>query len=188
MSRARQWKMARGLLVVGVLACASGTWAADEAPPSSSHKETPLAGMIQDHMAVQLEYTLTSDGAVVDSTEGRGPLQYVHGQGQIIPGLERQLTGLHVGDAREITVRPEEAYGPVDPSAFVEIPKTQLPPNVTPAVGVVLRGMDPDGKPFRATIHEVKDKAVTLDLNHPLAGKTLLFKVKVIDVSPAPAS
>jgi len=95
---------------------------------------------------VQLEYTLTSDGSVVDSTEGRGPFRYVHGQGQIIPGLERQLVGLHVGDSKEITVASEEAYGPLDPSAFVEVPKEQLPPNISPEVGVVLRGVDPDGR------------------------------------------
>ena len=187
MHRGRQWNLCEGLLVVGLLTCASGVWAAEDAP-NATHKETPAAGTIQDHMAVQLDYTLTADEAMVDSTEERGPFQYVHGQGQIIPGLERQLAGLRVGDAKEITVRPEEAYGPVDPSAFVDIPKGQLPPNITPAVGVILQGTDPAGKPFRATIQEIKEKAVTLNLNHPLAGKTLVFKVKVVDVSPPPAS
>jgi len=141
--------------------------------------------MIQDNMAIQLDYTLTVDGGIVDSTEGRTPFRYVHGKGQIIPGLERQLAGLHVGETREITVSPDEAYGPVDPSAFVEVPKEQLPPNISPEVGLILRGMDPDGRPFRATISQIADQAVTLDLNHPLAGKTLLFKVKVVEVSPA---
>lgn len=144
----------------------------------------PLA--IQDRMTVQLEYILTADGNVVDSTEGRGPFRYAHGQGQIIPGLERQLVGLHTGDDKEITVPPAEAYGPIDPSAFVEVPKDQLPPNITPEVGLILRGVDPDGRTFRAAIREIKDTSVTLDLNHPLAGKTLLFKIKVIDIAPTP--
>jgi len=136
-------------------------------------------------MTVQLEYTLTADGQVVDSTEGRGPFQYVHGKGQIIPGLERELAGLHAGDSRDITVTPEDAYGSVDPTAVVEVPKAQLPKDVTPAVGLVLRGVDPDGRTFRAIIKDIGDESVTLDLNHPLAGKTLLFKVKVLNIAPA---
>lgn len=143
-----------------------------------------MPAAIAENMTVRLEYTLSADGQVVDSTEAREPFQYVHGKGQIIPGLERQLVGLHAGDSRDITVNPEDAYGPVDSSAVVEVPKDQLPPNVTPEVGLTLRGVDPDGRVFRATIREIKPDMITLDLNHPLAGKTLLFKVKVLDVSP----
>lgn len=175
---------ASGLSIV--LSMGQGTlWAADAAPvPEKPKKETPMPATIQDNMTVQLEYTLTSEGRVVDSTDGRGPFRYVHGKSQIVPGLERQLTGLHVGETKDVTVKPEEGYGPVNPSAFVEVPKEQLPPNITPAVGMTLRGTDPDGKTFRATIHEIKDKTVMLDLNHPLAGKTLQFKVKVVDIAP----
>lgn len=136
-------------------------------------------------MTVRMEYTLTADGNVVDSTEGRGPFHYVHGRGHIIPGLERQLAGLHVGDARDITVEAEEAYGPVDPAAFVEITREQLPPDVTPEIGLILRGVDPGGRAFQARISGVTDDSVTLDLNHPLAGKTLLFKVTILEIAPA---
>ena len=151
------------------------------APPASS------AATIQDNMEVGFEYTLTVDGAVVDSTEGKEPFHYVHGQYQIVPGLERELTGLKVGDTKEVTVKPEDGYGKTDPAAVIELPKTQLPSDVTPAVGMVLRGVNPDGKMFRATVTGVKDQTVSLDLNHPLAGKTLAFKVKVIDIKPAQA-
>lgn len=170
-----------GSAVLTLLGAARG---GAEEPSKAQEKETTVS-TIQDNVTVQLEYTLTADGAVVDSTQGRGPFRYVQGRGQIIPGLERQLIGLHVGDEREIMVKPEEGYGPVDPSAFVEVPKDQLPTNVTPTVGLVLRGMDPEGRMFRATIHEMKDHTVMLDLNHPLAGKTLFFKIKVVDVAPA---
>jgi len=133
---------------------------------------------------VALEYTLTVEGTVVDTTQDRGPFHYIHGQGQLIPGLERELAGLHVGDAKEVTIPPEDGYGLVDPAAFVEVPKEQLPQDVTPTVGLILRGVNPDGKNFRAKINEVKDKSIVLDLNHPLAGKTLNFHVKVTNISP----
>lgn len=140
---------------------------------------------IADKMDVGMDYTLTVDGKVVDSSEGREPLHYVHGSGQIIPGLEQALTGLKAGDSKEVTVAPEQGYGTADPSAIVEVPKTQLPPNVTPAVGMALRGQTPEGEGFAATIKEIKADSVVLDLNHPLAGKTLHFKVKITDVKPA---
>jgi FKBP-type peptidyl-prolyl cis-trans isomerase SlyD len=138
-------------------------------------------------MDVAIEYTLTVDGAVVDSSEGKAPLHYIHGSGQIIPGLEQALTGLRVGDRKEVTINPEQGYGVVDPSAVVEIPKAQLPTDVAPTVGMALRGQTPDGEGFAATIKELKAESVVLDLNHPLAGKTLHFNVTVADVKPAPA-
>lgn len=164
-----------------------GLASAEEPKPSASSAEK-AADMpaVADQMAVQLEYTLTADGTVVDSTQGREPFHYVQGKGQIIPGLERQLVGLHAGDERDITVRPEEGYGPVDPSAVVDVPKEQLPSTVKPEPGLMLSGIDSQGRPFRATVQAVKDTTVTLNLNHPLAGKTLLFKVKVVSVAPAP--
>lgn len=148
-------------------------------------EEAPAAMTIQDNVDVGIEYTLTVDGAVVDSTEGKGAFHYVQGKHQVIPGLEHQLAGLHVGDARELTVSPEDGFGPIDPQAFVEVPKSQLPADLTPSVGMVLRGVNPEGTSFRATIRDIKDQSVMLDLNHPLAGKTLLFKVTIVDVAPA---
>ena len=171
------WWLAGVLLAAGLM---PRSFAAEPA--------TSGAATVQDHMDVGLEYTLTVDGAVVDSTQGKPPFHYVQGDHQVIPGLERQLTGLHVGDSKEIVVKPEEGYGSVDPSAFMEIQKTQLPPNATPTVGMVLHGTQPDGQRFRARINEVRDKTVKLDLNHPLAGKTLNFKVKIATIVPAKAS
>ena len=165
-----------------------GAVAAKDASMESSkatQQEAAMALSVQDHMDVEMEYTLTSDGVVMDSTQGKEPFHYVHGAGQVIPGLERQLAGLHIGDAKEVTVKPEEGYGRVDPAAMIEVPKTQLPRDVTPSVGMVLRGVNPEGKSFRAKISEVKKDSVMLDLNHPLAGKTLNFKVKILGIKPA---
>ena len=147
-----------------------------------------MAVAVQDSMDIGIEYTLTVDGEVVDSTDGKTPFHYVQGQHQVIPGLERELAGLHVGDSKDVVVTPEDGYGAVDPAAFIAVPKTQLPADLTPQIGMVLRGVNPDGQSFRAKISEMKDQNVVLDLNHPLAGKTLNFKVKVIDISPAPKS
>ena len=146
-----------------------------------------MPATVQDNVNVGLEYTLTVDGAVVDTTKERGPFHYVHGKGQMIPGLERELTGLHVGDSKEVTVNPADGYGEVDPAAFVEVPKEQLPKDMAPTVGMILKGVNPNGKNFRAKINEIKEKSVILDLNHPLAGKTLNFQVKITDISPAVA-
>ena len=146
-----------------------------------------MAATVQDNMDIGLEYTLTVEGNVVDTTEGRGPFHYIQGRGQLIPGLERELTGLHVGDTKQVSIKPEDGYGAVDPAAFVEVPKEQLPKDIAPTVGMILRGVNPDGKSFRAKINEIKDKSVVLDLNHPLAGKTLNFQVKVMDIAPAPS-
>ena len=157
-------------------------------PIAHAAEEAAMPPAVQENMDVGLDYTLTVDGKVVDSTDGKSPLHYVHGHGQIIPGLERQLVGLHVGDSKEVTVDPKDGYGPVDPAAIVEVKKDQLPKDITPSAGLVLRGVNPDGRSFRASIKEVKESSVLLDLNHPLAGKTLVFKVKITEIKPAPAS
>ena len=167
-------------------AAAPTTTATTTATPPTPSASSPA---IQDDMVVRMEYQLrTDDGALVDSTEGKPAFEYTQGRSQIIPGLERQLAGLHAGDQKEVTVKPEEGYGPLNPMATEEIERAQLPKGVDPQVGMVLRGTDPDGRVFRALIKEVKEKVVVLDLNHPLAGKTLTFQVKIVDVHPATAT
>lgn len=145
-----------------------------------------MAVAVQDNMEVTFECTLTVDGAIVDSSEGKPPFRCVHGRHQLVPGLEQVLTGLHVGDRKDVTVPPEDGCGQVDLAAFVDIPKSKLPSDITPAVGMALRGVNPSGQAFQATISTLKDESVTLNLNHPLAGKTLAFAVKVVEISPTP--
>ena len=178
----------RARLVLGIAAgLMTGTAPLGAEPPVQA--EPPPQGdasiaAIQDGMAVAIEYVLTVDGSVVDSSEGRGPLRYTQGRDEIIPGLERQLAGLHVGDRKDVTVPSEDGYGPVDPEAYVAVSKSQLPQDVTPEIGMVLRGMGQDGRAFRARVREIGEENVTLDPNHPLAGKTLQFAVKVVEIAP----
>ena len=142
--------------------------------------------VVKDGMLVSMEYTLKgTDGKVIDSSKGREPLKYVHGQKSMIPGLEKELTGMKVGSEKNVTVKPEDAYGPRNPNAVQEIPKEKIPPNAL-KVGAVLQGQDDQGRPLLARIQEIKDKAVVIDMNHPMAGKTLVFNIKIVDIQPAP--
>lgn len=171
-----------GLVLAVGMGSGADSWAADEPAPA-----TPDSASIQDNMDVGLEYTLTVDGQVVDSTEGKDPFHYIHGKQQVIPGLEKQIAGMKIGESKDVTISPAEGYGELDPSAVVELPKAQLPTDITPEVGMILRGVTPEGQGFQATVKELKGENVILDLNHPLAGKTLNFKVKVVGIAPVPA-
>ncbi len=139
-------------------------------------------GMIASGKKVSLDYTLTVDGKMMDSSQGRGPLHYTQGEGKIIPGLSRQLEGLKVGDEKNIVVSPEEAYGNVDPRAFEEVPKSEMPKDLNLTVGTRLQAKAPDGRSLLVTVSEVKKDSVLLNFNHPLAGKELHFKVKILDI------
>jgi FKBP-type peptidyl-prolyl cis-trans isomerase SlyD len=137
-------------------------------------------------MDIGMEYTLTVDGEVVDTTDGKAPFHYVHGQGQILEALEQQLEGMHIGDSKEVNLTPEQGYGALNPEAMVEITKDRLPTDMVPEVGMVLEGMNPEtSQAFQATIKEVKPESVILDLNHPLAGKSLNFKIKIVELNSA---
>jgi FKBP-type peptidyl-prolyl cis-trans isomerase SlyD len=137
--------------------------------------------VIQEDTIVSIEYTLTDEtGKVVDSNVGKEPLTYLHGSGQIVRGLEKELTGMKVGDQKKIVVKPEDGY-PTDPNAFQEIPRDKLPAEAQ-KVGTVLATKGPQGETIAMRVHAVKDKTIVVDFNHPLAGKTLNFDVKVRDV------
>jgi len=105
----------------------------------------------------------------------------------LIPGLEKELIGLKAGDAKTVTVKAEDAYGPVRPEALREIEKEKLPKDITPEVGMVLEMQDPEGNAYPAIVKEIKDNTFILDFNHPLAGKELKFDVKIVSVEVAPA-
>src|SRR5215468_215004 len=133
---------------------------------------------------VSLEYTLTlDDKSVVESNVGKQPLTYTHGTQQIIPGLEKALEGLTVGDTKEVTVTPADGYGEQDPNALQEVQKQLIPPDAL-VVGTRLQGQAPDGHIVYPRVAEIKDDTVVLDFNHPLAGKTLHFDVKILAIQP----
>lgn len=135
---------------------------------------------------VTLDYTLTVDNKELETSIGKTPLTFIDGNRNIIPGLEAQLNGMHVNEEKVINVASKDAYGDVDPKAIKEFPKTALPKGLTPKVGMILQATSPDGAKFPAKIAEIKGDKVVLDFNHPLAGKALTFKVKILKVENAP--
>lgn len=144
--------------------------------------------VVRDGMLVSLDYTVkTTDGKLVETSKGSRPLQYIHGKKMMIPGLEKELTGMKVGAEKHVTVKPEEGYGKLNPNAVQEVPKEKVPANAL-KIGAMLVGTDKNGAPMPMTVREIKEKTVVMDLNHPLAGKTLVFDVKVVDIQPAPTT
>lgn len=131
---------------------------------------------------VSIEYTLTLDNEeVVDSNVGEDPLTYVQGSGQIIPGLETAMEGMKVGDTKQVTIKPEDGYGPVIPEAIVEVNKEQLP-EAARHVDAMVQAHGPDGQVLQGRVTEIKEDKAVVDFNHPMAGKTLSFEVKVLNI------
>lgn len=144
--------------------------------------ETPSAAMIENGKKISFEYTLTVDGEVVDSNVGKEPIVYTQGDGQIISGLETQLAGLHAGDAKSVTVKPEDGYGLEDPNAIQEVPRSNFPTEQAPEVGMVIELQGDDGRSVPGIIKEVLEDKILVNFNHPLAGKTLQFDVKIVSI------
>jgi FKBP-type peptidyl-prolyl cis-trans isomerase SlyD len=134
---------------------------------------------------VTLEYTLSVNGQVVDTSEGGRPIQFIQGQQQIIKGLEDELYGMSVGESKEVVVEPEEGYGEVDPENYAEIPRDQFPGEIPLEPGVELELKDEDGEIIDARIVSIDGDVVHLDFNHPLAGERLHFQVKVLGLRQA---
>ncbi len=134
---------------------------------------------------ISVQYTLLDEkGNQIESNKGGNPFKYTHGKGDIIPGLENGLEGMQVGEEKTIEVKPEHAYGKVHPEAFQEIPRKNIPPELL-KVGAQLLARNPQGQSRPIRVHEIKDETVVLDMNHPLAGKTLVFEVVIMDIQPA---
>jgi len=131
---------------------------------------------------VSIEYSLSLENKeVIDSNVGGEPLSYVQGSNQIIPGLENALEGMKVGESKKVSVGPEEGYGPVIPEAIVEVGKEQLPLEAF-QVDAQVQAQSPDGDVLYGQVTKIEDDTATIDFNHPLAGKTLFFDVKVLDI------
>ncbi len=142
--------------------------------------------MIKKDSKVSMHYTLTVEGNIVDSSEGKEPLKFVQGADMIIPGLEAELEGLADGDKKSVTVSPADGYGEHDPQGMHKVPRSSFdaPEGEEPmelVVGHMVQG-DMNGQGFQAVITEVGDEEITLDLNHPLAGKTLNFDIEIVEV------
>jgi len=139
---------------------------------------------VENRKAVTINYTLKDEaGEVLDSSEGREPLSYLHGVGNIVPGLEKALEGKQVGDALTVTVAPEEGYGPRDDRQIRNIPVRKLPEGKV-EVGMRFRIQTDQGY-LVATVTALRGDYATVDANHPLAGKTLHFAVTVVGIRDA---
>lgn len=138
---------------------------------------------------VKVEYTGTfDDGAVFDSTEKHGqPIEFEVGSHQVIPGFEKAVIGMKEGDEKDIKLTPADAYGEHNPQLIKKLPKDQLPKDQEPKPGMMILLSFPEGKQLPAVIKEVSDADITIDLNHPLAGKNLNFKLKVVGITPKQA-
>lgn len=137
---------------------------------------------VKDDVIVSIDYTLRlDDGEIIDSSEGREPLEYMQGRGQIVPGLERELYGMNVGDEKEVTVTAQEGYGDYDEERLQRVPLETFPDEMALEEGMSVRMRDVNsGQLFDAVIDDVDDEAVTLDFNHPLAGEKLFFDIKIV--------
>ena len=135
---------------------------------------------------VALTYTLKDDdGKVLDTNVGKSPLHYLHGHGNLVPGLEKALLGKSAGDSVEVVVAPKDGYGEYDETRKFEVPKADLGPNVNPQKGMVLTMRGPNGVSLPVTVLTVKLKTVLMDGNHRLAGKNLHFTVVVNSIRKA---
>jgi FKBP-type peptidyl-prolyl cis-trans isomerase SlyD len=142
---------------------------------------------IEKDKVVSIEYTLRDDGGnVLDSSDGREPLAYLHGNGNLIPGLESQLEGRAANEALKVSIPPAEGYGEFDAAQIVSVPRDQFAGVADLAVGMQFTASGPEGERV-VTVTKIESDTITVDGNHPLAGQTLNFDVKIVDVREATA-
>ena len=137
---------------------------------------------VQNGVVVSMEYTLHVDGELLDSSEGHGPLEFLTGYGNIIPGLENEMIGMKVGDSKNVVVAPADGYGEFDEEEFMEVPRNQFPRDMPVEEGLELTVRDDSGQGRYARIESVEGETVRLNFNHPLAGDELHFNVKVVSL------
>lgn len=132
---------------------------------------------------VRVHYTGTlDDGTTFDSSTGRDPLEFTVGSGQIIPGLDREIPGMAPGEQKQVTIPPADAYGDHDPGRVQTVPRDKIPQDIPTDPGTQLQMQTPDGQAIPVTVTQADDTQVTLDANHPLAGKELKFDVELVEI------
>jgi FKBP-type peptidyl-prolyl cis-trans isomerase SlyD len=147
--------------------------------PLPAQEDAPV---VKDGSTVSIEYTLKlDDGSTADSNVGGEPLVYVQGQQQILPALEEKLLGMKADETREVTLSAEDGYGPVHEEGIQTVPLELIPAEARHA-GARLVGQGPHGEPIHAQVREILEDTAVVDLNHPLAGESLHFEVKVVNI------
>lgn len=139
---------------------------------------------VQKGNKVKVHYTgKLSDGQVFDSSEGREPLEFTIGSGMLIQGFETGVVGMEVGDTKTVKITPEEGYGERNDELVAVVPRTNIPPDVDVSVGQMLQVQQPNNQTVNVVVTDVSDENVTLDANHPLAGKELTFDIEVVEIA-----
>lgn len=133
---------------------------------------------------IKVHYTGSlEDGTVFDSSEGKEPIEFEAGKGMVIKGFDSAVIGMEKGDEKEVTIKPDEAYGTSNDQLFQKVPKDQFPKDQEIKPGMMMLLKAPDGRQIPAKVASIDGEEVTIDLNHPLAGKTLKFKIKVEEIA-----
>lgn len=133
---------------------------------------------------VSIHYIGTlEDGSQFDSSKGREPLQFELGSGQVIPGFDKAVEGMAVGETKSVTIPPEEAYGPRNEQAIQDVPKSALPPDLVPVEGMSLQAQNQNQQSIQLTVVSVQEDSITVDANHPLAGKALNFEISLVAIA-----
>lgn len=133
---------------------------------------------------VRIHYSGTlADGTEFDSSRGRDPLEFEVGSGQIISGLDKALPGMAVGDTKKVEVPAAEAYGDSNPQAVQAVPRSQVPEHIPLEVGLQLQVQGPDGRVMPVVVSALDEENVTLDMNHPLAGRDLTFDIELVSIN-----
>ncbi len=139
---------------------------------------------IQDNMVVKLQYVLSVDGNRIGNCEP-DPIIYLHGHDQIIPGFEKGVSGLSIGDTATFQVQPDEGYGFREEDAKIDMPKTEYPEGLPMVLGAELQMVNDEGEEIPGWLTEIQDDQITIDFNHPLADKTLQFEVEILSIRKA---
>lgn len=135
---------------------------------------------------VKIHYTGTlDDGTEFDSSAGRDPLEFELGGGQVIPGFDKAVDSMTVGESKSVRIEPEDAYGHRHDQLVGVVPKTALPEDLTPEIGMALQSQSEDGQVMHVTVIEVTDENITVDGNHPLAGQALSFVIELVEINAA---
>ncbi|MHA7775025.1 FKBP-type peptidyl-prolyl cis-trans isomerase [Roseibium sp. M-1] len=133
---------------------------------------------------VRLHYKGTlDDGSIFDSSEGRDPLEFTVGSGQIISGLDRAIPGMKIGDEKTVRIEADDAYGAANPAARQAVPRSNIPANIPVEVGMQLQAQTENGQMMTVVVAEVSEEEVVLDANHPLAGKALTFEIQLTGIN-----
>ena len=132
---------------------------------------------------VRIHYTGTlSDGTQFDSSTGREPLEFALGSGQVIPGFDHAVDGMTVGESKSVSIEPADAYGEKHEELIQDVPNSALPDDMKPAAGMQLQSQAPDGQILHLVVTDVADDSITVDANHPLAGRTLNFDIDLVEI------